>query len=219
MCPLTDPWLARSIGLNVTAGWAVHTPRTDRGDPGGEGDGAAAGDIGHRAQHRAPSLADEADLRQAYDAHVGELYRFALRATGDEGAAQDIVQEAFLRAWRAADRFDPKLASLRVWLFAIARNLITDHHRAVGARPWLRGLTDQPDDLGKSVADHAEHLVDEWVISEALNRIGEEQRHALIETYLRDRPYGEVAAEVGNPRGHPAQPGVLRTQGAASSTG
>jgi len=43
------------------------------------------------AQHRAPALTDEADLRLAYDAHVGELYRFAFRATGDEGSAQDIV--------------------------------------------------------------------------------------------------------------------------------
>jgi len=153
------------------------------------------------AQHRPPSLADEADVRQAYDAHVGELYRFAYRATGDQGSAQDIVQETFLRAWRSADRFDPTLASLRVWLFAIARNVITDHHRAVGARPRLIGLTDQPADTGSSVADHAEHLVDEWVINEALSRIGEEQRHALTETYLRDRPYGEVAAEVGIPVG------------------
>ncbi len=114
-----------------------------------------------------------------------------------EGSSQDIVQETFLRAWRSADRFDPGLASLRVWLFAIARNVITDHHRAVGARPWLRGLTDEPQDAGRSVADHAEHLVDEWVIREALDRIGEDQRHALTETYLRDRPYAEVAAEVG----------------------
>lgn len=153
------------------------------------------------AQHRPPSLTDEVDIRKAYDAHVGELYRFALRATGDESSSQDIVQEIFLRAWRSADRFDPALASLRVWLFAIARNVVVDHHRAMGARPWLRGLTDQPSDTGRSVADHAERLVDEWVINEALNRIGEEQRHALTETYLRDRPYADVAAEVGIPVG------------------
>lgn len=153
------------------------------------------------ALHRPPSLAHETDIRRAYDAHVGELYRFALRATGDSGSSQDIVQETFLRAWRAADKFDSELASLRVWLFAIARNVIIDHHRAIGARPWLRGLTDQPDDKGSSVADHAEHLMNEWVINEALNRIGAEQRQALTETYLRDRPYAEVAAEVGVPVG------------------
>lgn len=148
-----------------------------------------------------PSLATEADVRLAYDAHGGELYRFAVRATGDDGASQDIVQEIFLRAWRSADRFDPELASLRVWLFAIARNVVVDHHRAIGARPWLRGLTDQPDDVGPPVADHSEHLVHEWVVEAALERLGEEQRQALTETYLRDRPYAEVAAELGIPVG------------------
>lgn len=152
-------------------------------------------------QHRAPSLTNEADIRQAYDAHVGELYRFALRATGDQGSSQDIVQETFLRAWRSAAKFDPALASLRVWLFAIARNVITDHHRAVGVRPRLRALADEPADTGSAVADHAEHVVDEWVINEALSRLGPEQRHALTQTYLRDRPYGEVAAEIGIPVG------------------
>lgn len=148
-----------------------------------------------------PSIASEADVRLAYDAHGGELYRFALRATGDDGASQDIVQEVFLRAWRSADRFDPTLASLRVWLFAIARNVIVDHHRALGARPWLRGLTDQPDDAGPPVADHSDQLVHGWVVGEALERIGAEHRIALRETYLRDRPYAEVADELGIPVG------------------
>jgi len=148
-----------------------------------------------------PSLATEEDLRLAYDAHGGELYRYAVRATGDEGASQDIVQETFLRAWRSADRFDPELASLRVWLFAIVRNVVVDHHRAVGARPWLRGLTDQPGDVGPPVTDHSDQVVNEWVVEEALVRIGADHRHALTETYLRDRPYAEVAAELGIPLG------------------
>jgi len=51
------------------------------------------------------------------------------------------------------------------------------------------------------VADHSEQLMHEWVVDEALERIGEEPRTALRETYLRDRPYAEVAAELGIPVG------------------
>ena len=57
-------------------------------------------------------LHDDAGLRAAYAAHGGELYGFAMRSLGDEGMAEDVVQETFVRAWRAAARFDPTLGSL-----------------------------------------------------------------------------------------------------------
>ena len=48
-----------------------------------------------------------------------------------------------MRAWRAGERFDPELGSLRTWLFAIMRNVVTDLGRARAARPWVvADLTD-----------------------------------------------------------------------------
>ena len=111
------------------------------------------------------------------------------------------MQETFLRAWRAANRFDPQLASLRVWLFAIARNVVVDHSRRVGARPWLRDLA-EPSDVESAAGaspDPSDRLLRGWVVEEALRRIGDEHRHAIVETYLRDRPYSEVAEELGIP--------------------
>ncbi len=52
--------------------------------------------VGRRSRDARPSLDTEIDVRLAYEAHGGEIYRFALRQTGDEGAWQDIVQEVFL---------------------------------------------------------------------------------------------------------------------------
>ena len=66
----------------------------------------------------AGALSEERDVREAYAAHSGELFRFALRSLGDAGLAEEAVQEAFVRAWRAGDRFDPEIGSLRTWLFA-----------------------------------------------------------------------------------------------------
>ena len=68
------------------------------------------------------ALRRERDVREAYAAHAGELYGFALRSLGDSGLAEEAVQETFVRAWRAGDRFDPQIGSLRTWLFAILRN-------------------------------------------------------------------------------------------------
>ena len=148
-------------------------------------------------------MSDEDGIEAAYNAHAGELYRFVLRGLGDPGAAEDVVQETFLRAWRASDRYDPALSGLRVWLFAIARNAMLDHVRASGARPWRNALVDPSTAEAHSpvVDDAAEALVKTWVVEEALLRLSVEHRTAIVETYLKARPYAEVAADEGVPVG------------------
>ena len=79
------------------------------------------------------ALTRERDVREAYAAHSGELYGFALRSLGDSGLAEEAVQETFVRAWRAGERFDPEIGSLRTWLFAILRNVVIDLGRARAA--------------------------------------------------------------------------------------
>jgi RNA polymerase sigma-70 factor (ECF subfamily) len=79
-------------------------------------------------------------VRAVYRAHGSELYRFALRSLGDQGLAEEAVQETFLRAWQAANRFDERLGSLRTWLFAIVRNVVIDLSRARAVRPQVAGV-------------------------------------------------------------------------------
>ena len=153
------------------------------------------------ARHRGPTETDVLDVQAAYAAHGPELYRFALRQLGDGGAAQDVVQEVFLRAWRAADSYDPQLASLRTWLFAIARNVVVDEARRFPVRPWQRDLTDGSDLPAPLTGTGDDRLVDAWVVEEALRRIGEDHRTAVVQTHLRGRPHAEVAAELGIPVG------------------
>src|SRR6476646_2304416 len=137
------------------------------------------------------ALSRERDVREAYAAHAGELYGFAVRSLGDSGLAEEAVQETFLRAWRAGERFDPQIGSLRTWLFAILRNVVIDLGRARAVRP--------------SVAEGGIEPFDEallsWQIEEAMRRIGDDHRRVLVETYYRGRPYAEVAEELGVPEG------------------
>lgn len=145
---------------------------------------------------RTAELAGESGLRAAYAAHGGELYRFALRSLSDGMLAEEAVQETFLRAWRAADRFDPQLGSLRTWLFAIARNVVIDLSRARAVRPVVTG------DLGvEPEEDPIDEAMQSWLVEEALGRISDDHRTAIVETYFRGRPYGEVAEEIGVPEG------------------
>lgn len=141
------------------------------------------------------ALSDERDVREAYAAHSGELYGFALRSLGDSGLAEEAVQETFVRAWRAGDRFDPQIGSLRTWLFAILRNVVIDLGRARASRPSVAESGVEP-----SVEPLEEALLG-WQIEEAMRQIGEQHRQVLVETYYRGRPYAEVAAELGVPEG------------------
>jgi len=141
------------------------------------------------------ALKRERDVREAYSAHSGELFGFALRSLGDSGLAEEAVQETFLRAWRAGDRFDPQIGSLRTWLFAILRNVVIDLGRARAARPRVAEGGVEP------AVEPLEEALLSWQVEEAMRRIGEDHRRVLIETHYRGRPYAEVAAELGVPEG------------------
>src|SRR5918911_5599037 len=141
------------------------------------------------------ALTHETDVREAYAAHAGELYGFALRSLEDPQLAEEAVQDTFIRAWRAGERFDPEIGSLRTWLFAILRNVVIDLGRARSARPEVL------DDAPEGTDEPLEQALLAWQVEEALRRIGTSHRQVIIETYFRGRPYAELAAALGVPEG------------------
>ena len=147
---------------------------------------------------RAAPLPDAA-LRDAYEAHGAELYRFARRSLGDAGLAEDAVQEGFLRAWRAASSYDPARASQRTWLFAILRNVVIDLARARQARPPLASPLDASTE--QVVDGELDRAVATWQVETALAGLDDDHRRVLVEVHWRGRPYDEVALELGIPAG------------------
>jgi RNA polymerase sigma-70 factor (ECF subfamily) len=146
-----------------------------------------------------PDLSGDEGLRQAWAQHAGELYGYARRALADPAAAEEAVQETFLRAWRSSQRYDPA-RPLRPWLFAILRNVVVDEarsrrHRAVPVA-WEPAADDDPagDDVLSGVLDG-------WLVEEALRRLSPDHRTVLVETYLGGRSYTDVARQLGIPEG------------------
>jgi RNA polymerase sigma-70 factor (ECF subfamily) len=174
------------------------TMTSDGGTPSGSPTGGTSSPRTLRARRAEPitESADEEGLRAGFLAHSGELYGYARRSLSDSGAAEEVVQETFIRAWRARDRFDPELGSLRTWLFAIERRIVIDHARSRA----LRQTTPLPEDLVQ-IGDDIEKALVGWQVEEALRRLRDEHRQVLVETYYRGRSGREVAIELGIPEG------------------
>jgi RNA polymerase sigma-70 factor (ECF subfamily) len=146
--------------------------------------------------HPSDRLDSEAAMAQAYDVHAGELYGFALRGLEDRGLAEEAVQETFVRAWRAAPRFDPAIGAVRTWLFAICRNVVVDIARSRASRTHRDEVV-----APFPPADELDQRLRSWQVEEALARLSEHHRMVLIETYYEGRPAAEVAARHGIPEG------------------
>lgn len=139
-------------------------------------------------------LDDDASCRAAYASHGAELYRLCLRGLGDRGQAEDAVQEVFVRAWRHGERYDPAVASLRTWLFAIARNVVVDAQRARAVRPVLvasDGVEAVP------APDHADQVLARVRLRAELARLSDDHRNAVEQVAVLGRSSREVAAELG----------------------
>src|ERR1044072_1418723 len=67
--------------------------------------------------------------------HVDMLYRVARRLTRDPSAAEDLVQETFVRAFRASDKFELQLSGVRPWLIRIMDNLHFSRAERESRRP------------------------------------------------------------------------------------
>jgi RNA polymerase sigma-70 factor, ECF subfamily len=132
--------------------------------------------------------------------HRDPLYRYVLRRTfGDRQLAEDITQEALLRAWQRSGTVDWSIRDMRPWLFAVARNLVVDNYRAMRARP-AEVLDERMNDRPEHVDRIAEALVAHDMTA-ALARLSEAHRAVLVEVYYHGHSLAEVAVKFGLPLG------------------
>jgi RNA polymerase sigma-70 factor, ECF subfamily len=126
------------------------------------------------------------------------MLAYATRLLGDRAAAEDVVQEALVRAWRNPDVLTNGKGSTRGWLLTVVRNLVIDRVRARQARP--AEVSEDPD-AQPAVRDHAELVAAAVTVREALDGLSEEHRAVLDQLYLQDRTLGEAAQALGVPTG------------------
>lgn len=159
--------------------------------------------MGSRGSGRRRSAADEALVRTVFEEHGRALLAYATRLLGDRQAAEDVVQETLVRAWRHPEVLVNGEGSVRGWLLTVVRNLVIDRARARDARPQEVG---EPLEPAATTRDHAESVVNTLVVRQALEALSDEHRDVLVEIYLHGKSATEAADSLGVP------PGTVRSR-------
>ena len=121
--------------------------------------------------------------------HMRSLYGTAYRATRNAQDAEDLVQETYLRAYRAFDRYTPG-TNIRAWLYTILHRVKTDAYRRSARSPTTVELLND----GPGVAPEARVLFTGGEdVGRALEQIPEAFRSAVILRDVQDFTYDEIA--------------------------
>jgi RNA polymerase sigma-70 factor, ECF subfamily len=131
--------------------------------------------------------------------HAPDLYRMAVRVLGDPGKAEDVVQEAYLQAWKSFHRFESG-TNCRAWLYRILFHTI-QHHR----RKWLdfRIIRESEEYLEQQLASPSaagDRLTDADILR-ALDSLPEEFRKVILLADVEELAYREVASALNIPIG------------------
>jgi RNA polymerase sigma-70 factor (ECF subfamily) len=146
---------------------------------------------------------DHPALLALYDRHGRIAYGLAYRVLGEAGAAEEAVQDAYLRVWRRASTFDPSRGGVRSWLLTIVHHCAIDLlRRRAGAPTVVAGL----DELAERQAvpdawsDVAGRLEQDRVRA-AVATLPGEQRRAIEMAYFDGLTHREIAERDGLPLG------------------
>ena len=144
---------------------------------------------GGRKGLRSKSLSFEELYRESYDS----VYNYvAFLMAGREGV-EDVVAEAFLKAARYFQRFDPSRAKFSTWVISIAQNCMKSHYRS--KRPTV-ALDDVPE-AAFSQPGEQDAIDDKHLAAQLLEALGEEERQLVYLKYYEGKRNTEIAEEMG----------------------
>ncbi len=147
-------------------------------------------------------------LEVLYDRHAAIVFGIALKVIGEQGAAEDLLQETFWRVWRSADTFKPERGVFTNWLFRIARNLAIDAYRRRNVRPqaiigeeMADSILDQTPDPDVDVVEQTQTLLKNRQVRKALATLPQIQRQVIEMAYFHGMTRQEIAEATGEALG------------------
>ena len=156
---------------------------------------------------------DLAQFDALYRKYLAQVYAYALYELADHHAAEDATERTFLRALAALPRFreqarsdeHPEASTFRVWLFRIARNVVSNERRARRARPT--GSLDAALGAGLELTDATDLEADVVVRDEAaaalraVQALPDDRRRAVLLRFVDEMSTAEIAGVLGRSEG------------------
>lgn len=156
-------------------------------------------DLVRRLKNREPHAM--ADL---YDRYGRVAYSLIVRVVRDSAAAEDLVQETFLRVWNRVQSFDPERGALGPWILTVARNRAIDYLRSVDGRMAAGSLeldrTDHPA-LFSTFEDASLSLDRARRLKTAFEKLNTNQRTVIELAYFEGLSQTEMAERMNQPLG------------------
>jgi RNA polymerase sigma-70 factor (ECF subfamily) len=156
---------------------------------------------------------DQRAFRLLFDKYKKQVINYCFRFCGHRGVAEDLAQETFLRVYKAAARYRPE-ARFSTWLFKIAANVCLNEVRKPVYRARLESIDQASDEdhAGtQELAMEAEQSMpdrlleaheDQILIRQAMNRLPDEQRTALLLRATEGFSYEEIGRQINRSENH-----------------
>ena len=144
---------------------------------------------------------DDEALVDLYRRYETPLYRLGLRLLKDEGMAEELVQDTFVRLWRSAPRFDPGRGSVRTFTFVIAYSVASDLRRRVASRPLDVAPSAEVERRASAAPETLDQVVLGMAVGDALDSLSEKHAAVLRMYFEEDLSQPQIADRLGIPLG------------------
>ena len=158
------------------------------------------------------ALGDREAFAQLYQLSSGHLFAVLLRIQRDRGVAEDLLQEVYVSAWRAAGSFDAQQSQPLTWLTHIARNKAIDSLRRAKSQPRMDSLHRDDDDDRPDLLEHMadetpgpaallERASDARQLAQCMQGLSANQRQSVALAFFDGLSHAEVAERLCEPLG------------------
>lgn len=147
---------------------------------------------------------DERAFEVLYDRHGKVAWSLAYRLLGERGAAEDLVQEAFLAVWNQAARYTSSKGSVRTWILAILHNRAVDRLRQGAANKRRQEALEHVAAIAPDAPDAADEAMERLAVAEindALGDVPDDQLQVIRLAYYGGYTHHEIAEMLSMPLG------------------